>query len=323
MSLHVIVGAGTIGSLAARILADRGDRVRLVSRRGGGPSGAGSGPASRGARAQPAPDGSRIERVALDATDAAALREVTAGAAALYNCANPLYHRWPADWPPLAAAMLAAAEATGAVLVTTSNLYGYGPVDGAMTEDLPLRAGTVKGRVRARMWHDALAAHRAGRARVTEARASDYLGAGARSLVGDMVLPRVVAGRRASVPAALDVPHSFTYVGDVARTLVTLAGDERAWGAAWHVPTAQPVTIREVAERAAALAGAPAPGLSRIPGPVLWLGGLFSPLAREFREMRYQFERPFVLDSTAVTETFGLKPTPIDDAIAETVAALR
>jgi nucleoside-diphosphate-sugar epimerase len=192
-----------------------------------------------------------------------------------------------------------------------------------MTEKLPLRAGTVKGRVRARMWHDALAAHRAGRARVTEARASDYLGAGARSLVGDLVLPGVVAGRRALVPAALDVPHSFTYVGDVAGTLVALAGDERAWGAAWHVPTSPPVTIREVAERAAAIAGAPAPRLARMPGPVLWLGGLFSPVAREFREMRYQFERPFVLDSSAATDTFGLKATPIDDAVAETVAALR
>jgi nucleoside-diphosphate-sugar epimerase len=305
MSLHVIVGAGTVGSLTARILADRGDRVRLVSRRGGGP------------------DRPGIERVALDATEADALRDLAAGAVALYNCANPVYHRWPTDWPPLAAALLSAAEATGAVLVTTSNLYGYGPVDGPMTEKLPLRAGTVKGRVRARMWHDALAAHRAGRARVTEARASDYLGAGARSLVGDLVLPGVVAGRRALVPAALDVPHSFTYVGDVAGTLVALAGDERAWGAAWHVPTSPPVTIREVAERAAAIAGAPAPRLARMPGPVLWLGGLFSPVAREFREMRYQFERPFVLDSSAATDTFGLKATPIDDAVAETVAALR
>jgi nucleoside-diphosphate-sugar epimerase len=305
MSLHVIVGAGTVGSLTARILADRGDRVRLVSRRGGGP------------------DRPGIERVALDATDAGALRDLAAGAVALYNCANPVYHRWPTDWPPLAAALLSAAEATGAVLVTTSNLYGYGPVDVPMTEKLPLRAGTVKGRVRARMWQDALAAHRAGRARVTEARASDYLGAGAQSLVGDLVLPGVIAGRRAMVPAALDVPHSFTYVGDVAATLVALAGDERAWGAAWHVPTSPPVTIREVAERAAAIVRAPAPRLARMPGPVLWLGGLFSPVAREFREMRYQFERPFVLDSSAATDTFGLKPTPIDDAVAETVAALR
>ena len=80
----------------------------------------------------------------------------------MYNCANPPYHRWPELWPPLAAAMLAAAERTGAVLVTMSNLYGYGPVDGPMTEDLPLRPTTAKGRVRAAMWHDALAAHQAG-----------------------------------------------------------------------------------------------------------------------------------------------------------------
>src|SRR6266511_2489010 len=120
MSLHVVVGAGTIGSEVAQLLAGRGEQVRIITRRGGGP------------------DHPAIERVAADATDIARLTELPRGATALYNCANPPYHRWPTDWPPLHAALLAAAEATGAVLAITSNLYGYGPVSGPMTEDLPL-----------------------------------------------------------------------------------------------------------------------------------------------------------------------------------------
>ncbi|MFK3982919.1 NAD-dependent epimerase/dehydratase family protein [Micromonospora sp. NPDC050397] len=303
MSLHVVVGAGPVGSAVARLLAGRGDRVRLVTRRGSGPE-------------HPA-----IERVAADATDAERLEHLTAGAVALHNCANPAYYRWPVDWPPLAAALLHAAERSGPVLATVSNLYGYGPVDRPMTEDMPLRPNSVKGRVRVEMWQDALAAHQAGRIRATEVRGSDYLGAGAQTTLNVLVIPRVLAGRRATVPGDLDAPHSWTYVGDAARTLVAAADDEGAWGRAWHVPSAPPASIRQVATRVAELAGAPAPRLSRMPAPVLWLGGLFDPTVRELREVSYQFDRPFRLDSSAATARFGIEPTPYDDALRETIAA--
>jgi len=297
MSLHVIVGSGEIGTATARELLDQGHRVRVVTRSGGGL------------------EHPEVERVAADAADAERLSRLAEGAAALYNCANPPYHRWPQEWPPLATALLTAAERTGAGLVTMSNLYGYGPIDGPMTEDLPLAATTVKGRVRAQMWRDAYAAHAAGRIRATEARASDFIGAGARSLFNEMVAPGVLAGKVATAPVNFDAPHSVTFTGDVGRTMAVLGTDERAWGRAWHVPTAPATTMRDLANRLAALAGAPSPRLRRMPGFVLRLGGLFQPTAREFLEMRYQFERPFVLDSSAATATFGLKPTDLDDAL--------
>ena len=152
MSLHVIVGAGPVGTATARLLAERGERVRMVTRRGNGPEHA------------------AIERIAADATDAARLSALTAGAVALYDCANPLYYRWLTDWPPLASALLAAAERSGAVLATVSNLYGYGPVDAPIKAATPLAATHPKLRLRAQMWRDALAAHQAGRIRATEVR---------------------------------------------------------------------------------------------------------------------------------------------------------
>ncbi|WP_446212669.1 NAD-dependent epimerase/dehydratase family protein [Micromonospora sp. IBSANI012] len=304
MSLHVIVGSGPVGTATARLLAERGERVRVVTRRGSGPE-------------HPA-----VERVAADAADADRLTALTEGADALYNCANPAYHRWPTDWPPLAGALLTAAERTGAVLATVGNLYGYGPVDGPMTEQTPLAATGTKGRVRNRMWEDALAAHRAGRARVTEVRGSDYLGAGGTSLPM-LVLPRVRDGRRVFLPVDWDAPHTWTYIPDVARTLVVAATDPRAWGRAWHVPSAPAAGMRELATRAAALVGAPAPKLTRMPYPVLWLGGLANPFAWELRETAYQFDRPYLMDSTAATATLGIEATPLDRAIEETVTALR
>ncbi len=207
MDMQLVIGAGAIGTATAQLLADRGERVRLVTRSGGGPS-------------HPA-----IERVAADASDADALSDLAEGVAVIYSCAGPAYPRWVTDWPPLAAALLPAAETSGALLVTTGNLDGYGAVDGPMTEDLPLRPNTDKGKVRVRIWNDALAAHRAGRIRTAEVRSSDYLGAGAVTPMTLLVLPKVLAGKRASAPADLDAPHSWTYTGDVARTLLAVAAD--------------------------------------------------------------------------------------------------
>jgi nucleoside-diphosphate-sugar epimerase len=304
MDRHVIVGAGAVGRHTARHLIEAGHEVRMITRSGAGPELTG------------------LERVAADATDHDTLTRLTDGAAALYNCANPGdYSTWATTWPPLAASLLAAAEATGAVLVTMSNLYGYGPVDGPMTESLPLAATGTKGRIRARMWNDALAAHEAGRVRVTEARASDFWGPeGGNDHLGARFMPKLLAGKRLSHIASPDVPHSWTYLPDVGRTLATIGTDERAWGKAWHVPTLEPRTYRQMAELLATEAGVPTPKIGTVPHWVLRMSGVFVPMIRELEEVRYQFTRPFVLDSTAATETFGLEPTPLDEALAATVA---
>ena len=48
--LHVIVGAGPVGTATANLLADHGEQVRVITRRGTGP------------------DRAEVERVAADAT---------------------------------------------------------------------------------------------------------------------------------------------------------------------------------------------------------------------------------------------------------------
>lgn len=305
MSTHVVVGAGPVGTATARLLVDRGDAVVLVTRTGSGPELPG------------------LTRVAADATDADRLAEIARGAAAIHNCANPPYHRWATDWPPLASSLLAVAERTGAVLATVSNLYGYGPVDGPLTEDLPLAAQGTKGRVRARMWQDALEAHRAGRVRATEVRGSDYVCPGPGSHLGDRVTPRVLAGRPVRVMRSADQPHTWTSVDDVARLLLTVADDARGWGRAWHVPSNPPRTQREVIADLARVAGTRPSPVGEYPAWLMRALGVANPVIREFAEVAHQFERPFVLDSTAAVRTFGLEPTPWEAVLERQVAAYR
>jgi nucleoside-diphosphate-sugar epimerase len=303
MALHVIVGKGPVGMTTAEELVARGHAVRVLSRSGGRSTGA-------------------IEHRQVDATDAEAVTAAARGAAALYNGVNPPYHRWPTDWPPIAAALLAAAERTGAVLVTMSNLYGYGRPAGPMTPETPLAATDRKGVVRARMWTEALAAHEAGRVRVTEARAADFVGPQVSGDASHLTrqLPSLRKGRRAWVVGDPDVPRSWAYLPDVAATLATLGTDERALGRAWHVPSAPPRSQRRaLADLAAAMDVRPV-AVSGIAWPVLRAVGLVVPVMREVVDVRHQFDQEFVIDATATTATFGLTATPWEETVRATVA---
>lgn len=303
MQLHLVVGAGPAGRATARLLADQRNEVRLVSRSGGGPEHSG------------------VERVALDASSSDVLAGAAKGAAVIYSCLSPPYTRWTKDFPPLAASILAAAQRSDAVLVTMGNLYGYGPVTGPMTPDLPLVAETRKGRVRAAASAAAFAAHAAGMVRATEARASDFIGPGVRNSVGGARLVEpLLAGKSVGVLGDPDAPHSWTYVDDAARTLVALGGDSRAWGRAWHVPTDVAVSSRELVEQLAALVDRPAPKVRALPKPLLRAAALVSPMMRELTEMAYQYERPFLIDASATTSTFGIQPTPLGEALTTTLA---
>jgi nucleoside-diphosphate-sugar epimerase len=295
--MQVIVGSGPVGASIARLIAESGESVRMITRSGSGP------------------EHELIERVAGDASDARRLTELAAGAEVVYNCANPKYTEWEQKWFPMNDAMISAAKATGAVYAITGNLYGYGPQPGGhMREDTPAAAVSRKGKVRIKMWQDALASG----ARTVEVRGADYLGAGAVGIFSAVLLPAIAKGRTAWVPGDPDAPHTFTYTGDMAGALVALAHDERAWGRAWHVPSPEPISIRELADRYCDLVGAPHLSMHKLPRWMNQAAGRFNAMLRETAEMDYQFYFPFRLDSTLTAQTFGLTPTPIEVGLRET-----
>lgn len=297
MAFHVVVGAGPTGGAIARDLIAKGEDVRVITRRGSGPAGA--------------------DRVAADIAAPGVLRSHTAGAHVIYNAVNPPYHRWTQDWPPLAGAFLDAAADSGAVLAMIDNLYAYGPVDVPMSPRLPDAATTVKGRVRARMWADLLAAQAAGRVQaVVAVRGSDYLGEGP-SMLSILALDQIRKGTTAFVPADLDARHAFTNPGDAGRLLVKAASDPRGWNRYWLVPSEPAITFRALARRAAELLGVRPPKLRVMPDLVLRAAGLFSPMIREVVEMNYQFRRPFEIDASDTVAVFGDDHTPLDESLRQ------
>jgi nucleoside-diphosphate-sugar epimerase len=298
---YVVVGTGAIGTLVADQLAAAGHSVIAISRHA-------------------APSKSpMVEHVAGDASDATFLARQAADAAAIFNCVNPPYHRWPQEWPPIAASLLHAAEETGAVLTTLSNLYAYGVPTGPLTPETPLRAIYAKGQVRGQMWLDAKAAHDANKIRATEVRASDFIGPTGFGIINRLV-PSIVAGKNVQVLGNPEAPHSWTYTVDVAKTLIAAAQNKAAWGRAWHVPTNPPRTQRQVVEELAKAAGVAPVKASAVPNTLLRFLGLFNPQMREVLITMYQFEQPFVIDDTATRRELGLAPTRWEEVLQATVA---
>ncbi|WP_433195868.1 NAD-dependent epimerase/dehydratase family protein [Nocardia sp. CA-107356] len=303
MAMHVVIGAGSIGTNVARLLIDRGESVRIVTRRGSGPEYPG------------------VERAAADASDPVRLAELTRGAKVIYHCANPpSYTMWEQMLPPIQDAVISAVRANDAVLAITGSMYAYGPQPGGMmNEHTPMAATGHKGRLRKRLWEQALN----GEIHTVEVRGCDYIGRDSNGLYSVVIEPAMKSGRAAWVPADLDAPHTFTFNGDMAQALVTLGNDERAWGQAWHVPSPPAISIRELAQRYAAAAGRPPVKLIPMPRAAMRTAGLFVPAAREMAEMDYQWYSPFLMDASKTADTFGLAATDLNIIISDQVSAAR
>ncbi len=307
-NLHVVFGTGPLGRSVVAELVRQGKTVRVVSRSG---------------QMAEAPQG--VELVAGDLYNPAVVRELTQGAAVAYQCAQPHYWEWPQKFPPLQTAIIEGLAGSGTRLVIGENTYMYGDTNGKpLTEDLPYAAQTRKGQVRAAMAEAALAAHRAGQVPVALGRGSDFFGPWVLdSGFGDRVFYPALAGKGASFGGKLDLPHTATYIEDFGRALVILGERDAALGRAWHVPNDRPqITQRQFAELVFAETGHPvkASGVSKT---MMRLAGLFIPGAREVVEMMYEFEKPFVVDSSQFERAFGVKATPIAEAIKATVAWYR
>jgi nucleoside-diphosphate-sugar epimerase len=306
---HVIFGTGAIGLATLDALRLRGEQVRLINRSG----------------TARVPDG--IEVIGGDAADPAFTTAVTRGARVVYQTLNPPYARWTQEFPALQAGVLAAAEANGARMVSMENVYMYGrPAGAPLTETRAYAAHTKKGTLRARMARELLAAHEAGRVQVAIGRASDYFGprGGAQSNLGDRLIPAALAGSTANVLGNPDQPHSYTYIPDIGEGLAVLGEHPSAPGQVWHLPNDPATrTTRQLVDMVYQLAGRSKTRMRTIPPLLIRAAALTNPTLRELLEMQYQFEEPFIVDSSKIAIGLGVRATPLERALADTVATYR
>ncbi|WP_017589360.1 NAD-dependent epimerase/dehydratase family protein [Nocardiopsis ganjiahuensis] len=299
--LHVVLGAGPAGTTLAEELVRRGHEVRLVSRSSGG-------------EALPG-----VTRVVGDVSTERGALDAVAGAAVVHHAVNVAYHRQVELMPGIQRAVLAAVEREGARLVVLDTLYPYGPTGGAvMTEDSAWNATGAKGLMRAELDRAYLGAHDGGRARVVLARSADFYGPRVlNSSLGGAVFPGALTGRAVLGLGDIDLPHSYTYIGDVAAGLATLGENPRGDGRVWHLPTAGPVTTRDVHRLVEARVERPL-DVHVMAEPRPW-GPFDEVFMDEYAELFYQHTEPQTMDSTAFEREFGVRPTELGKGLSTTV----
>ncbi|MET0698448.1 MAG: NAD-dependent epimerase/dehydratase family protein [Mycobacterium sp.] len=306
MDSTVVFGAGSgLGAEIARQYVEQGRQVRGVTRTGNG-----------------IPVG--VDNHRADLLDREAAIAACQGASVIHLAANVAYPDWLSTFPAMVDNGIAAAEATGAKLVFTDNLYAYGPVAGPFDEQTPERPRGPKEKLRARLGHTLLTAHAQGRARVAIGRVSDYYGPDARmSLPDELVLEPLARGRNPMWFAPLDMPHTFAYSIDTARALIVLGDDERADGRVFHTPAAETLPVADFITLAGGVAGRVRRPI-RLPASAIGLMALFDRRLRGYRELDHQRTQPWIVDHSAFDRTFGsFAVTGHEAAIEHTIAWYR
>ena len=300
--LHVVFGTGALGKWTARELVKLGRQVRMVSH---------SGKADSRIPVE-------VEIVQGDAYDTKHNIELTKGAAAVYQCAQPQYHEWAEKFPSMQKAILDAASANGAKFIVGDNLYMYGDANGQpIREDMPYQAHTKKGKVRGEMATAVMEAHRAGKVRAAIGRASNFFGPDDNAVTSYAIRP-ALEGKSINLLGKTDQLHTFSYVADFGKLLATLGTREEALGQIWFTPSPAPVTQVELVKIMEEVLGHKVKFMAA--GKVmLSMLGLFMPTLRELVEMLYEWDKPFILDSSKAEKTFGWQGTSLKDAMRATI----
>ncbi|MDP9050681.1 MAG: NAD-dependent epimerase/dehydratase family protein [Acidobacteriota bacterium] len=303
-----ILGAGgVIGDELARLLAARNQPFRVVAR-------------------HPRKIAGAAETVVADLTDLDQTVRAVADSSVVHLLVGLKYETkvWREMWPRIMRNTIEACKRAGAKLIFFDNVYMYGRVNGPMTEETPFNPCSGKGEVRAKIAGELMAAWQSGTLTAMIARSADFYGPRTPNSVAHLLVCEPLAKKQTASWLVNDsVPHSLTYTPDAARSLVQLAESATAWNQTWHVPTApEPPTGRQFIEMAAKELSVPAKSrvLSR---PMLWLAGLFNFQVRESREMLYQYDSPYVFDSSKFEREFGFAGTPYVDGIRATAASMK
>ncbi|MGJ8612446.1 MAG: epimerase [Octadecabacter sp.] len=217
------------------------------------------------------------------------------GASVIVNCWNPPYTKWAAEVPEQTKQIIEVAKASNATVIIPGNVYVYGAQAperfGAGTPHL---ANNPLGRIRI----DMEAAYRNAGVQTLIVRAGDYLDTEASGNWFDMIITKPVAKGTISYPGPLDCPHAFTFLPDVAATMVALAAKRQQLTAFEDVAAPSfTLTGHELADAISKVVGHTVTAKKMAWWP-LRLAGLVWPMGRKIVEMRYLWAKPHHLDAS-------------------------
>ena len=301
---HIILGSGgAIGNVLADELLAKNERIRLVSRRGHGPA--------------------NVETAKANLTNFNELNSAIEESAIVYLVAGLQYNAkiWQEQWPKIMHNVVEACEAKNARLVFFDNVYSYGKVNGAMTEDTPINPCSKKGTIRAEIAQYLMSEIEQKNINAIIARAADFYGPYTEksSVPFILAIQRLAKGKKAQWLVNAGTRHSFTYTGDCGKALYLLAQASDTWNQVWHLPTARPpLTGEEFIKIAASKLGVE-PKYMVMKKWMLRLAGIFAVTIRESYEMLYQNEFDYIFDSTKFEKRFNFTPTPYEKGISDTI----
>ncbi|WP_410513483.1 hypothetical protein PaeBR_03225 [Paenibacillus sp. BR2-3] len=164
-------------------------------------------------------------------------------------------------------------------------------------------------------------AHNAGKLPIARVRGSDFWGPDDFAAT-PFIFGSALTGKRASILGNKHKPHTFTYAPDFGKALAIAGTNDTALGEIWHVPSNPPITQIELFNLISAELDKHVK--TRVVGTrLIRLLGLFNPNMREMVEMMYQWNHPFVMDSSKFEKTFGMKATSVNEAINNTLSWYR
>ena len=252
--------------------------------------------------------------VQTDLLDKNAVINTVKHSSVIYLTAGLKYSRkiWSAEWPLIMQNVIDAAKDSGARVIFFDNVYSYGHVEGAMKENTPYQAQSVKGKIRAEVAEHLMNESSRGNINATIARAADFYGSESMNSFFDMmVFQKYAQGKKAMWIGDPSKKHSFTYVPDAAKAMYMLGQNGSSANQVWHMPTAPALTGNEFIELAAKVFGRP-PKFSTINKFMMQMVGLFQPPIAESVELYYQYEYDYIFDSSRFEQAFNFKPTPYD-----------
>ena len=300
---HIIFGAGALGQSIINILP-KTDEVVMVNR--------------SGKIEKQLPQGVSI--IGLDVAHSKAVSELCHSADVVYHCAVPPYHQWASLFQSLTDGILKGVSQSHAKLIYADNLYMYGDTNGReINECSPSLATGKKGMIRMKMADDVMQIHKDGVVKTAIARGSNLYGPNViNSVLGEVCFGAVLKNKTVNLFGNIDLPHSYTYIMDFAKVMVTLGENEDGLGQVWHVPNAPVITTRDFM-RLAEKEFNKKISIRATNRSVLSFFSLFSPLMREFKEMMYEFEKPYFVNHDKFQGYFDFKPTSFEQGVKETV----